>query len=60
MSAFRQHPRTWCADCGGRIFVDRRHPEVCRPCMVKAIEREERDEERRSLRGYTDTELERI
>jgi hypothetical protein len=63
-SIFRHYRRAWCADqCGRRILITvwhRTHGDVCMPCYVKAVEQSERDEEMRSLKGYTDEELERI
>jgi hypothetical protein len=33
---------------------------ICRPCGLEALEHAERDEERASLRGYSDEDRERI
>jgi hypothetical protein len=63
-SVFRNCRREWCADdCGRRILISawhRVHGHVCSDCYAKAMERAERDEERKALRGYSNEEWERI
>lgn len=61
MSAFKQHPRGRCPDCDRRVLVsDLRGRGVCYDCFWKAMERDRKDEERRSLRFATDEQLERF
>ena len=60
MTLFRALTRVWCLDCDGRTLKIRTRDGVCKDCIDKAIERMERDEERRSLRGASDEQLERF
>jgi hypothetical protein len=60
MTPFRKYPRAWCELCGARVLAKWLHGEVCRDCGKWLWELDERDAERRSLKGYTDSELERI
>jgi ribosomal protein S27AE len=54
MSAFTQHPRDWCPDCGCRVLAASiKDRGVCLDCYWKAMEQAEKDAENRSWRGFS-------
>jgi hypothetical protein len=55
MSAFRKHPRTYCARCEKRMLVHR-HYNVCWDCRMALRDEDARDNENRNWRGFSDDE----